>query len=298
MDSVVEGVRNKDTVERKRCLPPWMLGTTAADKEKSSKKQDNICISVHDEQRQPVGQSDHASSGIKKNVVLPPVKDASGDAIIRIRKSSKRTIENVNRVQKHEDVSEKKKSKRVITGEENNAQKLKRRSKTYSFRDSENSTKLRSSQSCSDIELSLDDLVSIAEEYVGAKAENDVQIEAGNVLPSESSSQSMSRHETKSEEVGMDFIKKGSLVNDGLPIKNMQCTAPVKISNAAEHMLNIFLGPAVWKPQEHKKVEPLEYMSQNHNLSNNLYSETVEGEEPPPVKKKGSLKERVAMFLD
>ncbi|CAN6453699.1 unnamed protein product [Victoria cruziana] len=125
MDSIVEGVRNKDTMERKRYLPPWMLGTTAADKEKSSKKPDNICVSVHDEQRQH-----HASSGIKKNVVLPPVKDASGDAIIRIRKSSKRTIENVDRVQKHEDVSEKKKSKRVTTGEENNAQNLKMRSKT------------------------------------------------------------------------------------------------------------------------------------------------------------------------
>ncbi|XP_031475382.1 uncharacterized protein LOC116247363 [Nymphaea colorata] len=305
MDSDVEDIRNKGTMERKRCLPPWMLGITAAGKEKTSMiaAGDDINVSVGDEQLQQVEQSEHVSGGTKKNLVLPPVKDANGNTVKRIRKSSKRIIENENVVQQHEDVHERKKKREsVITGEENNAQNLKRRSKTYGCSGLDSSARLPSSQSCSsDVELSLDDLVTIAEEYVREEAEKDGEKEAGNGLPSKSSSsQLISRHVTKSEagHIGMDFIKKRSIVNDGLPIENMQCTAPVITGNAAEDMLNIFLGPAVWKPREHKKLELAEYILQSHKLSENLNKGTVEGEEAPVMKKKGSLKEKIAMFLD
>lgn len=148
-----------------------------------------------------------------------------------------------------------------------------------------------------DLELTMDDLMAIAEEFV--KVENHTEHQASN-------------RDCGSERFWQDPMTVSSSNNSGclldVPYSNPNSSVTLAREekvitdsgtvDPAQDMLDLFLGPLLKKPlkEENKSfMKDAAFAYEIERLSQNV----VSGEEMGPLmKKKSSLKDKVAMFLD
>ncbi|KAJ3682314.1 hypothetical protein LUZ60_014887 [Juncus effusus] len=150
-----------------------------------------------------------------------------------------------------------------------------------------------------EIDLTVDDLVSIAEEYVNVDEEKQRNQTSTSTTITENNT---TKNRSKSIEA--------SLLNPNLNFEitdqndnheNIAQTNIVKTGDAAQDMLDLFLGPLLKNPGLNKEpsfesVEP----ACSTSLFERSERETYRGEkvDEPLEKKKSSLKDKVALFLD
>ncbi|XP_060184548.1 uncharacterized protein LOC132614179 [Lycium barbarum] len=149
-----------------------------------------------------------------------------------------------------------------------------------------------------DEDLTVEDLMSIAKEYVNESEqaasnkeksgpmEDAISMSLGSLSDIEVDNQSLRR------ETNFDSISIQERTIDAPPPK-------VKMSeNPTQDMLDLFLGPLLKKTHEEKRVEQVrEEMNFACDLNKNKQSDPS-GDRPVVVKKKSSLKDKVALLLD
>ncbi|XP_009799095.1 uncharacterized protein [Nicotiana sylvestris] len=152
----------------------------------------------------------------------------------------------------------------------------------------------------SDEDLTVEDLLSIAKEYVNENeqaasgkgksgpVEDVISMSTGSLNCSELDNQSLRRDERHSDSIPITETR----VEDAPPKVNMS-------ENPTQDMLDVFLGPLLKKTHEEKRVELVreDMMSLAHDLNKKNQSDPSEGH-PVLVKKKSSLKDKVALLLD
>ncbi|OIT05508.1 PREDICTED: uncharacterized protein LOC109243683 [Nicotiana attenuata] len=150
----------------------------------------------------------------------------------------------------------------------------------------------------SDEDLTVEDLLSIAKEYVNENeqaasgkgkigpVEDAISMSIGSLSCTEVNNQSLRREERNS-----DCISIQTTIEDAPPKLNMS-------ENPTQDMLDVFLGPLLKKTHEERRVELVrEDMSLAYDLNKKKQIEPSEGQ-PVLVKKKSSLKDKVALLLD
>ncbi|KAK4373429.1 hypothetical protein RND71_008813 [Anisodus tanguticus] len=149
-----------------------------------------------------------------------------------------------------------------------------------------------------DEDLTVEDLMSIAKEYVNeseqaasakeksAPMEDAISMSIGSLSCIEVDIQSL-RRETNSDCISIQE----RTIEDAPPKLNMS-------ENPTQDMLDLFLGPLLKKTHEEKRVElAREEMSLARDLNKKNQSDPS-GDRPVVVKKKSSLKDKVALLLD
>ncbi|XP_077220526.1 uncharacterized protein LOC143854432 [Tasmannia lanceolata] len=168
------------------------------------------------------------------------------------------------------------------------------------------------------VELTMEDLMSMAKEYVKADKGNELQ-QATTTKPTSKaqypSTSIFSRNQSRDSLKTTENIQGISPCttrgpSSGLPgtvRKDKESSAKEDITinanrtgDPATDMLNLFLGPLLKKPQsEERNFESItEDMAWACDLSKPIKNRVVVEEEVPLSKKKSSLKDKVAMFLD
>lgn len=164
-----------------------------------------------------------------------------------------------------------------------------------------------------DEDLTVADLVSIAEEYVNKDMESAQQVSLSQDVSNVGNSmRTRNEHPIENEEIGEnhtfetsihDNIQSGESFNSkllngedtrphGILNKNMTVMKPIMSGDPAQDMLDLFLGHLLNKPQE-----------EENKLDTSLAVQRQEPVDPPVdgvayTKKKSSLKDKVAMFFD
>ncbi|PHT54064.1 hypothetical protein CQW23_08526 [Capsicum baccatum] len=169
-------------------------------------------------------------------------------------------------------------------------------------------------------DLTIDDLMSIAEEYAGdADAEEDLTVEDLMTIAKEyvnDNEQAASGKEKKGPTEDAISMSIGSLScievdnqplrrdtnSDGISIQERTLEdAPPELNmsdNPTQDMLDLFLGPLLKKTREEKRVELVrEEMTLARDLNEKARNDPSE-DRPVLVKKKSSLKDKVSLFLD
>ncbi|KAK4371211.1 hypothetical protein RND71_010686 [Anisodus tanguticus] len=150
-----------------------------------------------------------------------------------------------------------------------------------------------------DEDLTIEDLMNIAEEYAGdddedltvedlmsIAKEDAISMSIGSLSCIEVDNQSL-RRETNSDCISVQE----RTIEDAPPKVNMS-------ENPTQDMLDLFLGPLLKKTHEEKRVELVrEEMSLARDLNKKNQSDPS-GDRPAVVKKKSSLKDKVLLLLD
>ncbi|KAM5566478.1 hypothetical protein ABKV19_014909 [Rosa sericea] len=159
-----------------------------------------------------------------------------------------------------------------------------------------------------DVELTAEDLVMIAEEYIKAdrklvpeKASNQ-ECESGSrlalrVASSNKSDDSMDSQNCNTTSLIQDATSSkpnGSLTSEEIALNSSRTGDP------AQDMLDLFLGPWLKKPVEKEARTDIltDNLAFSYKVESQTHSNVVKEEIAPITKKKTSLKDKVAMFLD
>ncbi|KAL5554563.1 hypothetical protein UlMin_041964 [Ulmus minor] len=298
-----------------RRLPSWMLGKSSADQVGRSDK-----VEVNNKQLEE-GLVSQTSCSEKKNLL--DVKEKQVDNLHVLAKSKTRR----NRKSKQGDADFNSKNPKTFPENKCNkpgrklrvpAARKKQKAKDFDVERSEES-KIQS-MSDDDVDLTVEDLMIIAEEYVRADEETRQEQASNRKYEPESrlSTTASFRNETEGCN-NVPFCTKTSAPHDDNASHHRTSTiddasASYKISssstevistytggtgNPAYDMLDLYLGPLLKKHVEEKKTDFVfedATFSQDFGLQsqNNTIRETI----VPSMKKKSSLKDKVAMFLD
>ncbi|XVF85615.1 hypothetical protein PTKIN_Ptkin17bG0131000 [Pterospermum kingtungense] len=156
-----------------------------------------------------------------------------------------------------------------------------------------------------DVELTPEDLVSIAEEYVKADKETVMQeqsIREGEFARQLSTTAS-SKTESESFLIALDGKRRSPARETTYDsTQSLKCeehfTTTSRTGDPAQDMLNLFLGPLLKKTTEEKRTE---FIANDLTFANGLgkgIRNDVKEETAPLTKKKCTLRDKVAMLLD
>ncbi|GMH07082.1 hypothetical protein Nepgr_008922 [Nepenthes gracilis] len=295
----------------KRTLPPWMLRVTATDQacnpeSRCQGKDDDLdelvgkdskSKPVRIKQQGPKVQSNEKES-IKANSCLLKECMAKGSK----RKPNKQDVHNSGCIpgvdpdkenyvvaggRFHGDASSKKKKEGKL--------KAKPRNETAKSIPSE--------------ELTVEDLISIAEEFVNAGKDKEQQLSSCTTCESESQppltilSKNESGNDPNAVKGDGMSLKDASAASDSEIIESLPNEGSIisssKTGDPAQDMLDLFLGPLLKRPKQvERKAEVLtERILLDYELSK-LSQDSAVGNAAPPTKKKGSLKNEIAMLLN
>lgn len=197
-----------------------------------------------------------------------------------------------------------------------------------SLRRQKQKTKKSRNENCADVEestsktddedLTVEDLMSIAEEYAG-NADEDLTVEdlmsiaKEYVKENEEAASGKGKNGPTEDAISMSIGSLSCIEADNQSLRtetNSDCIsiqertiedAPPKLNmseNPTQDLLDLFLGPLLKKTHEEKRVE---LVREEMTLARDLYkknpSDTSE-DRPVLVKKKSSLKDKVSLFLD
>ncbi|KAF6150666.1 hypothetical protein GIB67_020749 [Kingdonia uniflora] len=304
-------------MERKRRLPLWMLGVVKADQLRNSNdpkdEKDTALVETRVNRKRlkeknvvcEKGFADGKLNGLvkcgsrkwKKNVGVEDIDDLDGDVHDDVGGVSKK------RVKKSFGVVD-----RTVRGSAR-LQKGKEESSGVSSRKGNGEEWMSEEE-----ELTIDDLVSIAEEYVEADNEERRQTEAttepepqkqlprspafyGTESEATQSSGSLQSYTTLKSSSNSTITKLWERETSGSQdiIRN-----PVRTGDSTQDMLDLFLGPLLVKPQTEKRKlgDVCETIPLNCEFREPSQSEVLETNMPPVTKKKSSLRDKVAMFFD
>ncbi|KAL9681341.1 hypothetical protein QQ045_013124 [Rhodiola kirilowii] len=165
------------------------------------------------------------------------------------------------------------------------------------------------SSSCTGREILMEDLIGIAQEYVNADSHTEQQFQRIREFGPE---EKRSAADTSSDEPASSIptippTECSSAVTDAKsisptssePVENNNIFSNIsRTGDPAQDMLNLLLGPLLMKPvEESKKTLNNDYMPLDRPVQNQSQKHIVD-ELAPLVKKKTSLKDKVAMFLE
>lgn len=299
---------------RQRRLPLWMLGVAAADQERKS---DDVDKNNHHTDEGLVPQACHSKANIMtkapgKGVRLQE-KDTSGVnshflvkcETKRKRKASQQDANSDGIIT--ETVTEKKKDNGV--GRKVREPTARKRQKAKDSELGRGEDFDIQPPNDDDVELTMDDLMTIAEEYVKAEKNKELQVsnreckserpvsvstmvsssnDSGGLLDAPNNSQS-----SPAQEVAATYSSTVNFASEEIAITDR------KTGDPAQDMLDLFLGPLLKKPLKEENrslIKDMEYMYEfERQRQNNVVREEIE---PGLMKKKSSLKDKVAMFLE
>ncbi|KAG2707760.1 hypothetical protein I3760_05G162100 [Carya illinoinensis] len=285
----------------RRHLPLWMLGVTAANENNNHAPEGLMPQAYHSE-------SKTVTKGPDKGILFHE-KDASGvnsHSFVkcerkRKRKSSQQEAKCVDIIA--ETVSEKKKYKSRRKVQESIACK-RQKEKGSDFRSDEEFE--NQPQNDDDVELIMDDLMTIAEEYVEAEKSKDWQASNSECGSRRKVPTKLSSSNDSGGLLDVPNTNRGSNPHDLTAFDSSNVTGAreeiatidTRTGDPAQDMLDLFLGPLLKKSlkEENKPfVKDMQFAYEFERLNqNNVFGEEAE----PLVKKKSSLSERVAKFLD
>ncbi|XP_062172753.1 uncharacterized protein LOC133878220 isoform X2 [Alnus glutinosa] len=233
----------------RRRLPVWMLGVAAADETRNSDDVVERAVTKGPEKGVPLQEMDTSHFPVKCETK-------------RKRKSSNRDANCEGMIT--ETVSGKKKYNGHGRKVEESAASKRRKAKGSDFDDN-------------DVELTIEDLMAIAEEYV--KVEKNTEQQASN-------------RECGSERQVLMTASSSRNSSEEIAIIDRTTVDP------AQDMLDLFLGPLLKKPVVEEKKSFVKDIAFAYEFERQTQNNVVGEEIEPLMKKKSSLKDKVAMFLD
>ncbi|KAL4638200.1 hypothetical protein ACB092_03G131900 [Castanea dentata] len=292
----------------RRRLPVWMLGVAAADQERKS---DDVDKNNHqaDEGLLPQACLSEAKNMTKApgKGILVQEKGVNSHFLLKCETKKRRKASlqdsNLDGIITETVTKKKKDNKLGRKVREPTARKRKKANGSDFGRGEDFDIQLPNDD---DVELTMDDLMTIAEEYVKAEKNKEQRVSnrecrSERTVPTTVSSSNVSvrlldapngNQSLPTEEVTASHSSTVSLVSEEIAIIDRRTGDP------AQDMLDLFLGPLLKKPFEQKNrslIKDMEFAYEFEMQSQN----TVVGEEIEPLmKKKSSLKDKVAMFLD
>ncbi|XP_058098032.1 uncharacterized protein LOC131243005 [Magnolia sinica] len=315
-------------VGRKRRLPLWMLQVTTTDEIRTLGNKDESHTSEKEQSLSQATSQPKAKPAkrLGKQILNNNDKEAlevDSSSLVRCenrertRKSRRRGVGPNNSITSSNEADvPMKKSRTVCGGDKRSVRKRaapkKKKLKGCGPESSDEIETTSPTEGGEDgIDLTMEDLLSMAEECVKADKDKECQQAATTEPKSKTQLQSTSIF-SKNESVGSlqaigsiqqipssDLNKtreteKFNSVSEGAMINTSRTGDP------AQDMLDLFLGPLLKKPRsEDRKVELImEDMSLACDLSKHIKSQVPVKESAPMMKKKSSLKDKVAMFLD
>ncbi|XP_042500981.1 uncharacterized protein LOC122078867 [Macadamia integrifolia] len=315
-------------VGRRRRLPPWMQGVAAADQgcKSGNKDEENVSSGLANSSFAPQPKRKPKAKRLEKEAQLCDKELGEVDSSLLVKCTKKSGKTNLfqrdvdsDGLTHNEDEVPKRRTKRSCGTQiavREAASERKRGGKNYRVESSAEIPALSPSEE--DGELTMEDLMSIAEEYV--KADNDInnqpsereeatsvtqpleanfssiEIESGGSLKCTQSSRGSSNNPAESS--NFNLSKTGFKDQDDSISKSI-ITDLRRTGDPTQDMLDLFLGPLLKKPQkEEKKMEITTEEILAYEFRKQSESKNVESEVVPLVKKKSSLKDKISMFLD
>ncbi|KAH7664338.1 hypothetical protein IHE45_14G115200 [Dioscorea alata] len=320
-------VVSQANVERKRRLPAWM----STDKDQKKSENDNTKVSKSEERSsEQISQSKVKSTTRKRDREI--LRQERGDLVVletaktcdlkgknkKLNSRNEGPRSSFSSCGKSDLLKNRKKKGKKKFGESEKTQferaaPGKQDQKSGRCEDTEIKASLKGS-SDDEIDLSVEDLKSIAEEYACANTESQhvklalrktvsgldlsssldsSKFDSGAYLMTATAFNKTLTKCTSSQIIGNEVNDK-----DSPAVENFSCNI-ARTGDAAQDMLELFLGPLL-KKEAHKqldigisKTEGMIFVDE----SNEAHSQTVLAEKAAVEKKKGSLKEKVAMFL-
>ncbi|XP_043716609.1 transcriptional regulator ATRX homolog [Telopea speciosissima] len=313
-------------VGKRRRLPSWMQGVAAADQgcKLGNEDEENASSEQANSSFAPQPKRKSSAKRLEKEAQLcdKDLAEVDSSLLVKCAKKSGKTnlfqrdVDNDSLTHSEDEVP-KKRTKRTCHTQRavrDTAPQKKQRGKNYRVESSaETVAPLPSEQ---DEELTMEDLISIAEEYV--KADNEINhqpsereeatsvtqslaancsiIESDVSLKDTQSSRGLSTHPTES--LTSNLSKTGFKDQDDSISKSI-ITDLSRTGDPTQDMLDLFLGPLLKKPQkEERKMEITTEEFLDYKFRKQNQSQSVETEVVPMVKKKSSLKDKISMFLD
>ncbi|KAB1206093.1 hypothetical protein CJ030_MR7G005997 [Morella rubra] len=147
-----------------------------------------------------------------------------------------------------------------------------------------------------DVELTMDDLMTLAEEYI--KDDKNKKRQASNRECGVSSRKdSEGLLDVPNSDRGSSAHHPTACSGSNLPVVGEE-NAIVNAKDPAQDMLDLFLGPLLKKPLKEDNRLLMKDMSFSYEFETQIQNNVVIEEREPLMKKKSSLKDKVAMFLD
>ncbi|KAL8153748.1 hypothetical protein V2J09_011508 [Rumex salicifolius] len=268
-------------MESKRQLPPWMLRAAATDKVSNS-----------------VSEVKQKGNGLQELPIETCHQDSSVEvlkSLVRKCKTTRSRRKPVKRADDDGDVS----NKHGGNLEKKNYAPPKRKRKAKVLNAVEESN-------ISEDELSVDDLISIAKEHINADKIKKVKrskfaVSESDCLPLSISFKNKTTH--KDNTPSGDSISNGNTL-EASSSDMVECQPSergvISSSNTGvltQDLIELFLGPFVKTCSEVKpNPEPVTNSTKPDYPSSNQTRDGLEGDPIPPVKKKGSVKDRVALL--
>lgn len=291
-------------MEAKRRLPSWMAGASTADKmSKPLDSDENEVItkeevSVVTKSRKPKAKV--LTQKHKKEVGLP----SDGKSILVKCETRRKKRGFVEKDHGQELVVEKRKRGRAGRKDEEHGPSTNNEEKSYEF-ESNNENQVPSDDE-EDEDLTMDDLLSIAEEFV-ANDKSDI----GQQKPSEGRCKSKSKSSCNSSSVTRTSL--GVPQDTRSPVQEETASHHDSIENTskvtlaadsrltgdpAQDMLNLFLGPLLKKPIAKEETISIKNIILPHEVKNQHHDTVISDKPVTLTKKKSSLRDAVAMLLD
>lgn len=286
-----------------RRLPRWMVAPPAKDQARGSSCRDSSTDQTNE------GVSPQRTNS--KSLTTQPKRASSlqekysskvgGFGIVECgRKRRKRKVseqEDGSDVSTLEIVEDKKERRRGRRKAQDSVFKKRRKTKSLVAEgDGEHATVA----SDDDVELSVEDLVSIAEEIIASNKDVEQQRQHVGRLetPMRANVQQYSLDAGATHNEILDDAKHTKNDSTGVPTDEETVVSIKRTGDPAQDMLDLFLGPWLRKPVEEEKMSQLVadeviLMQDQKKQSHSVVSE----EAASPLKKKSSLKDKVAMFF-
>ncbi|XAR53202.1 hypothetical protein NMG60_11021655 [Bertholletia excelsa] len=291
---------------RKRQLPPWMMGRAIADAvpDQLNKSEETKNVNIPKEIVNVQEETNEGPSEVNPCIL-------AGYETKRKRSQSTRVdAQESTRGKVLRALLDKDKCKRGGRKSQESAPRRRQQGKRLRRKSCEKITTPSPGEE-DDSELTVEDLMSIAQEYVGSDKHMGEDTEHRPLPPREEETENqlpaiaLSRNESghlSSAALSTTTHKETFCAHKSTEI--LACEAavvnPSRTGDPAQDMLNLFLGPLLNKPLHlQNKTEPMKedqaysYVTQKQKQNSNATEEIV-----PMMKKKSSLKDRVAMFLD
>ncbi|KAI4357093.1 hypothetical protein L6164_001062 [Bauhinia variegata] len=249
--------------EDKRHLPPWMLQRVAASHVSKYEIVENACYTQEGALNQVPDLKANANNDLTKKTGPDHRRKTTGKKSCSLIKCAAKRRRSLSRQDGSSDnitqeAKQKNGSSRVIVRKSSIKKGLHVEDPSYRNGDKDPVQAF----SDDDVELTVDDLMAIAEEYVKISMRKEQQEVPGRQCES---------------------------------VKQVPAT-----SDPAQDMLDLFLGPLLKKkpPEEEKREYFVEDFPFSHELARQGQDEIVGEEKGPLMKKKSSLKDKVATLLD
>ncbi|EXC33073.1 hypothetical protein L484_014952 [Morus notabilis] len=298
-----------------RRLPQWMLGISApgqvvnSDNVEVNKKHSVEELMSHDRHSDPSTTRIHPG---KES--LRPEKEKlfeTSDVLAKCKTSRRKLKVKQKDAESENKISAKVPAKKNIKTKKESlecASQKRQKTKDFDFKSSEE-VEIRPLSEDEDVELTMEDLMTIAEEYVrtdkntdqdqAAKRTSEPRFRPPATLSPRKESKDCNDAHSATDDTSASYCQSSSTHNISASHKLNSSTETIAITtratgDPAQDMLDLFLGPWLRKPVEEKKTDSVvedAAFSQDFGIQSKK-------EIAPSVKKKSSLKDKLAMFLD